>query len=220
MLALTPEQYYAKAYGYMVKNNTGEAKKLFEKAITEYPDRGFLYAGLGDTYLKEKNYPKALDLYISAQKKDAKNPIYKINYYDALIKKVETEAETAKRDLIKSTRYGNNEIVYKNIEYIMQERFSSLEFITDIFGDINNISSSTEEDYKKLNNLGVQNIRQKNYIEAEKYLLKALSLSDKSPYILNNLGVANFYQKNYKKANDYLPKLKILIKALKILPTI
>ena len=31
VLALTPEQYYAKAYGYMVKNNTGEAKKLFER---------------------------------------------------------------------------------------------------------------------------------------------------------------------------------------------
>ncbi len=200
--ALTPEQYYAKAYGNMVKNNTGEAKKLFEKAISEFPDSGFLYSGLGDTYLKEKNYAKALDLYTKAQKKDLKNPTYKINYYDCLIKKIQNEADIAKRELIKSTKYGNSELVYKNIEYLMQERYSSLEFAMELFSD-NSYVSGEDTEYKKLNNLAVQYIQEKNYAEAEKSLQKALTLNDKSPYILNNLGIVAYYLKNYKKADEY-----------------
>ncbi len=210
--ALTPEQYYAKAYGNMVKNNTGEAKKLFEKAISEFPDKGFLYAGMGDTYLKEKNYAKALDLYTKAQKKDLKNPTYKINYYDCLIQKIKNEIDTTKRELIKSTKFGNNEIVYKNIEYLMQEKFSSLEFALEVFNEAD-IVSNAGDDYKKLNNAGVQYIREKNYTEAEKYLIKALALNDKSPYIWNNLGVTSFYLKNYKKADEYFKNAQNLDKA-------
>lgn len=200
--ALTSEQYYAKAYGNMVKNNTGEAKKLFEKAISEFPDKAFLYAGLGDTYLKEKNYSKSLDLYTKAQKKDLKNPTYKINYYDCLIQKIRNEVDVTKRELIKSTKYGKNELIYKNIEYLMQDRFASLEFAIELFSESDAASNVTDE-YKKLNDAAVQYIIEKNYTEADKYLKKALALNNQSPYILNNLGIISFYLKDYKNAQEY-----------------
>ena len=48
----TAETIYAKAYAHIYKNSPRTAISIFQKGINTYPNCAFLYAGMGDAYLK------------------------------------------------------------------------------------------------------------------------------------------------------------------------
>ena len=223
----TAESLYAKAYGNIYKNDTRAAIRIFEKALVTYPDCDFLYAGMGDAYLKSGNYVKALDCYTNAQRKKYATENYKIDFYNANLQKTMSDVNNAINVLFPLTKNTESSVVYKNIFNLLNENYTNLSLILDSYqnttdenlNSINNIKnsgnkedavkkylqllSSNPKDFKSANNLGVTLFELKDYQLAEKYLKIALENNKESSLILNNLAVTELYLHNYKDMDFY-----------------
>ena len=223
----TAESLYAKAYGNIYKNDTRAAIRIFEKALVTYPDCAFLYAGMGDAYLKSGNYVKALDCYTNAQRKKYATENYKIDFYNANLQKTMSDVNNAINVLFPLTKNTESSVVYKNIFNLLNENYTNLSLILDSYqnttdenlNSINNIKnsgnkedavkkylqllSSNPKDFKSANNLGVTLFELKDYQLAEKYLKIALENNKESSLILNNLAVTELYLHNYKDMDFY-----------------
>ncbi|MCQ2958380.1 MAG: tetratricopeptide repeat protein [Candidatus Gastranaerophilales bacterium] len=220
--AETAEAIYAKAYGNIYKNNTSAAIRILEKGLATYPDCAFLYAGLGDAYLKEGNYDKALDYYTNAQRKKYALDNYKIDFYNANLQKTMSDISNGINSLFVATKNTDNTVVYRNINSLLNEDYMNLSFITDMYlntadealNNINNLKNSGKKEeavksylqllsanpknFQVANNLGVTLFELKDYQLAEKYLKTALENNKESAIIYNNLAIVQLYLKNYK----------------------
>ena len=136
--AETAESIYARAYGKLYQNNTNEAIKIFEKGITNYPDCAFLYAGMADAYLKDGNLDKAINLYTISQTKKYSSEIYKIDFYNANLQKNMKNINNAIDTTIQATKISENKLLYKNINYLLNEKYSQTILMTEDFTDNSN----------------------------------------------------------------------------------
>ena len=229
----TAETIYAKAYGALYKNNIKEATKLFERGQEFYPDCAFLYAGMGDIYLKEGNFDKALDYYTIAQRKKYALDVYKIDFYNAYLQKNMEEISNGLNQLISATKNSDNPILYKNIKYIMNENYEKTKLVTELYlntqdEDLNKVNNykiagkketalrgylkllnQNPQNFQAANNAGVTLFELKDYQLAEKYLKQGLEHNPNSPIILNNLAIVDLYQKEYKEMeNNFAAALK------------
>jgi len=224
--AETAESIYARAYGKLYQNNTNEAIKIFEKGITNYPDCAFLYAGMADAYLKDGNLDKAINLYTISQTKKYSSEIYKIDFYNANLQKNMKNINNAIDTTIQATKISENKLLYKNINYLLNEKYSQTILMTEDFTDnsnaeltrINMVKNSGKKEealrgylqmltinpnsYQAANNAGVTLIELKDYQLAEKYLTKAIELNPNSPIPYNNLGITYLNLQNYSKMED------------------
>lgn len=219
----TAETIYAKAYGALHKGNKGEAMRLFEKGQKYYPDCAFLFAGMGDVYLSEKKFDKAMEFYTLAQRKKYALDIYKIDFYNAHLQNTMVQISDALTVLFSATKNSENPILYKNIKYILNEEYSKVMIATEVYQNTDNLqlnyanqlrkAENREEavkeylkilninpkDFRAANNLGVTFLELKDYQLAEKYLQEALGNNQNSALILNNLAIVNFQQKKYEE---------------------
>lgn len=217
----TAETLYAKAYGNIYKNNQREAIRIFEKAIKTYPDCAYLYAGLGDVYLKQNNLNKAIEMYEKAQQMKYSRDIYKIDFYYANLLKTYQDINKAMKELFKATNHNNSTDIIKNIKFILEEEYSKTFFITEWYLNTNDTSlnyansiknngklelalkeylkilSENPQNFHAANNAALTLLELKDYNLAEKYIKMALELNPNSALILNNLAVINSYQNKY-----------------------
>ncbi len=230
----TAETIYAKAYGNLYKGNTHEAIRILDKAISTYPDCAFLYAGMGDAYLKEGNFDKAINYYTIAQRQKYAIDIYKIDFYNATLQKNMKDIQVAVDTLISTTKISDNPTLFLNIKHILNENYAKTTLITDIYYNsedeeltrINNLRlagnkeealkgylkllSANPKNFQAANNAGVTFFDLKDYQLAEKYLKTALDINKEAPLILNNLAIVNLYQKNYNDMeNNFNEALKL-----------
>ena len=228
------EALYAKAYANLYKGNTRNASAIFTRAINAYPDCAFLYAGLGDVYKKEGNLDKAQEYYTLAQQKKYPTEGYKIDFYSISVQKSMENINSALNSLFSASKNTDNAFIYSNINLIMNEKYSSLKLIPDMYINTSDealnkantmkasgkkedglkeylkILSSSPKNFQAANNAGVTLIELKDYNLAKKYLEEALELNSNSSIIYNNIAINNFYQKNYTEmANNFSQALKI-----------
>lgn len=221
--AETAESIYARAYGKLYQNDTNEAIKIFEKGITHYPDCAFLYAGMGDAYLKNGNLDKAINLYTISQTKKYSSEIYKIDFYNATLLKSRQNINNALDTILRVTKFSENKTLYQNINYLLNDEYAQTILMTEDFVDNNDAelkrinivkNAGKKEDalrgylqmltinpnsYQAANNAGVTLIELKDYQLAEKYLTKAIELNPNSEIPYNNLGIVYLHLQNYSK---------------------
>ncbi|MDD3593825.1 MAG: tetratricopeptide repeat protein [Candidatus Gastranaerophilales bacterium] len=227
----TAQMIYADAYGHLIKNNLFESKRLYEKGIKIYPNSSFLYAGLGDVYLKEKKYDKALEYYTQAQRKSPANPNYKISFYNVMAEKINAKIQSSVELFFAASKNAtDNAVIAKNIMAVNNEDYTALRFITDFYQDFNdkdlqegnqerfngkydkavkayqNTLLKAPDNYKALNNIALLYMDKKDFKTALVYLKKSEENNKNSSYIYNNLAVCSFYLNNYNEMNSYFDK--------------
>ena len=228
------EAIYAKAYAQIYKGNEKSAIATFTKGISYYPDCAFLYAGMGDAYRKDGNLSKALDYYTQAQQKKYAIDNYKIDFYSTRLQKNMKDITDALDNLLASTRDNDNALLFKNINLIMNEKYTSTTLVTEMYQNtsdeelnrLNKLKSSGQtesaikgyiallnanpKNFQAANNAGATLIEQKDYALAKKYLEQALSVNSNSAIIYNNIGVLNYYQGKFSDMeNNFAQSLKI-----------
>ena len=226
--SITAEMIYAKAYGALFKGNTKEAIRILEKSKNYYPDCAFLYAGLGDAYLKEKNFDKAIENYYLAQTKKDSIDIYKIDFYNANLQKNMQAISASLNELFEATKTLDKPVLYENINLILNEEYTKTQILSEMYlntqdsalNQINNIKaggkseqalqgylkilSANPKDFRAANNAGVTLYELNDFELAEKYFLLGLENNPNSPIILNNLAIINLYKGDFKKMDEYL----------------
>ena len=228
------EALYAKAYAQLYKGNEKAAISIFEKGISYYPDCAFLYAGLGDVYRKKGEFAAALDYYTQAQQKKYSVDNYKIDFYSTKLQKNSKDINTALNALILAAKDNDNIILYKNINYIMNDEYLKTILIPELYlntaddtlnkaNQLRNsgqteaalkayiaIINANPNNFQAANNAGAMLIELKDYTLAQKYLEQALKLNSNSAIIYNNIGILNFYQKNGQTMDEnFKQSLKI-----------
>jgi len=230
----TAETLYAKAYASLYKNNQMEAMRIFEKAQKYYPDCAFLYAGMGDAYLKEGNLEKALEYYTLAQRKKYAIDTYKIDFYSTHLLKTTQEISASLNKLFEATKNIDSPVLYQNIKYILDENFEQTILVTELYTNNQNVNlksanklynegqkedalklyleilASNPADFRAANNAGVTLFDLKDYQLASKYLKQALNNNSNSAIILNNLALVNLRLKKFTDMEEnFLKALKI-----------
>ena len=226
--SITAEMIYAKAYGALFKGNTKEAIRILEKSKSYYPDCAFLYAGLGDAYLKEKNYSKAIENYHLAQTKKDAIDIYKIDFYNANLQKNMQEISFSLNELFEATKTFDKPVLYQNINFILNEEYTKTQILSELYlntqdsylNQVNEIKASGKNEqalqgylqllainpknFMAANNAGVTLYELNDFELAEKYLLLGLENAPNSPIILNNLAVINLYKGDFTKMDEFI----------------
>ncbi|MCR4881235.1 MAG: tetratricopeptide repeat protein [bacterium] len=230
--AETAEAIYAKAYSQLYKNNTKSAISTFTRGIHSYPDCAFLYAGMGDAYRKEENYTKALEYYTQAQQKKNAIDNYKIDFYSTKLEKDNQNIRNAVIELFEASKDVDYQLLFKNINMIMDEKYTQTVLLTEIYQNTSNseinranqlkksgqndaalkiylkVLSSNPQNFQAANNAGAALIDLRDYILARKYLEQADSISPNSSIILNNLALVNLYQRRYSEMEKTLEKMR------------
>ena len=146
-----PTKDYEKAYQLLISYNYFQAKQSFKNFITKYQDNKYMgaaYFWLGEIYLLEEDYSKAVLIYAEGYQKFPKSfhaSITLVQMSEALIR-LDKLNEACKTLNIVAKDFSNDEIIMKKV----MKKISSFECTISAKEEINVKKEKTKKDLAKV----------------------------------------------------------------------
>lgn len=213
----------AEANGLFANGDYKSAFNIYKKTADTFPSYAPAFDGIGNVYLKGKNYNEAYNFYKTAGKFSPEISTYKIHAQKAVYLARINALKEAQNLLYRAKTNSLNKTVLSNYNMICAGEVTQLKYITDDYDDAflmpanilkskKNYSKALDlytkaanttpqkDRYKVYNNLGLLYMNQNSLNNAIYCFKKAININPGDEYAYNNIGIAYLKQKDYNSA--------------------